>query len=89
MKSTKSSMITYRRIKDDIEITGDSNEIKNLIWFDLICNKLKALISFRFFLLIVPKASWLLSALQWFKKQLPFLIVLLVQVNYLLMFLSD
>jgi hypothetical protein len=41
-----------------------------------------------FLLFKAPQTSWLPFALQWLKSKLPFLIVLLVQVDFLQVLLS-
>lgn len=88
MKALKSNLVTYKREKGKVEITGEADQIRNQVWFDLITSKLMWVALFIILLVIVPKASWLPLVWQWLKKQLPFLILLLVQVDFLQMLLS-
>jgi hypothetical protein len=88
MKTSKSNLVTYKREKGKVEITGEADQIKNQVWFDLITSRLMWLVLIIVLLIIAPKTSWVPLVWQWLKKQIPLLILLLVQVDYLQVLLS-
>lgn len=81
--ATKKSPVTYIRDKDRVEISGEFTDVKKMIWFDLFTSKLK--IRYLLLLVKVPVTTWLPAIWQWVKYKLPFLTLLAVAVNYILL----
>lgn len=65
-KKSKSSCVTYKREKNNIEISGDANDVKRLIWTDMISAKLWDWI-IKVLLFTLSKAGLLLLLLRWLK----------------------
>lgn len=96
MENVKSALVTYKDAKSKIEITGEPQNINGLIKEEQQQKKERQRFSMFIMLLFVvvllfkaPETSWLPFVVKWLKNKLPFLTLLLVQANYLLMFLSD
>lgn len=84
----KETLITYKRDKDKVEISGDPKDIKGLIWFDMVSSRLKGTLWRGLLLFTVPKASVMPLLWQWLKKQIPFMILLVVAAGWLQMLFS-
>ena len=50
MAKEKQTPIEYKREKDKIEIRGDAADVKSMIWYDLLLNKLLQILRLFFFL---------------------------------------
>ncbi len=87
MKSKKQSPITYKREKNKVEISGEPKDTKWLIWFDLISSKFW-IVPLIVLLFTIPKASFLPLVWVWVKKQVPFLTIFMVAVDWWKMLLS-
>lgn len=44
MKRAKKKLITYKRHKNGVKISGEADQVKSIIWFDLLVVKLFKLI---------------------------------------------
>jgi cytoskeletal protein RodZ len=95
MENVKSNLVTYKDAKSKVEITGETKNVNELIKQEQQQKKERQ--RFNMFIMLVfvvfllfkaPQTSWLPFALQWLKSKLPFLIVLLVQVDFLQVLLS-
>ncbi len=87
MRAKKSGVITYKREKGKVEISGEPGDIKYLVWFDLICSKLQ--IAGEIILLyIASTASVIPAAWKWIKNKWPLLILFVVLESYSRMLLS-
>lgn len=81
MKQNKSNTpIVYRREKNKVEISGDPEQVKKHIWFDQYSRFAFVIAAAILLAIILPKASWLPFVWQWLKRQIPLLILLVVQV---------
>lgn len=69
MGNTKPSLVTYKREKDKVEISGEAKDTKGLMWADMISSKLWVLLII-VLLLTVPKASFILAVWQLLKNKL-------------------
>ena len=87
MKKKKQRLVTYKREKEKVEISGDVTDTKALMWFDMISSRLWIILVI-VLLFTIPKASFLPLLWEWLKKQAPFLILLLVVAPWLQMLLS-
>lgn len=65
-------MITYKRDKDKVEISGEPKDTKGLMWVDMITSKLWIVLVI-VLILTIPKASFLPLVWVWMKKQVPFM----------------
>jgi hypothetical protein len=81
MKSSQQNLVTYKREKNKVEITGDPKDIKGLIWFDQICSKLWIVITI-VLMLTVPQASFIPLLFVLIKRHVSFLILLAVVDTY-------
>lgn len=88
MAAQKKGITTYKRDKNKVEISGDPENVKLQIWFDMVTNMLRWLIPLINLFLIVPKAFFIPILLKWIKHVLPFLILFVVVVDYVQIFLS-
>lgn len=88
MTTKKQNNVIYKREKGKVEISGDSNDVKAAIWFDLITNRLLWFALFIVSLFTVPKISWIPFLVEWIKEQVLLLIFLPVAVDYFLRFSS-
>lgn len=88
MAIKKSTLITYKREKDKVEITGDSEDTKGLMWFDLISSRLIWIVLVVVLLFVAPKASFVPILWQWIKKQIPFMMLFVVAATWLQMLFS-
>ncbi len=88
MAIKKSTLITYKRDKDKIEITGDPKDIKWPIWFDLVSSRVLWVLFVVALLFTVPKASIIPVLWQWVKKLIPFMIPFMVGADWLQMLFS-
>lgn len=88
MAIKKSTLITYKRDKDKIEITGDPKDIKWPMWFDLVSSRVLWVLFVVALLFTVPKASIIPVLWQWVKKLLPFTIPFMVRADWLQMLFS-
>ncbi len=82
MKTSKQSLVTYKREKDKVEISGDAKDTKGLMWADMISSKLWILLVI-VLLFTIPKASFIPAVIQWLKNQ-KFFMTLFVAVAGLL-----
>ena len=80
--------IKSKRDKDKVEITGEAGQVRWQIWFDLVSSRLLQLAPIILLLCILPKAGWVTLAMQWLKKQKPFLIFFVAAADFLMMGLS-
>ena len=80
--------ITYKRDKNKVEISGEAQDVKAPMWFDLICNKLLWLIPLIVLLFMAPRESFVPALLQWLKNKLPSLIFFAAPVGYAMLSLS-
>jgi hypothetical protein len=85
--SAKKSL-SYKRNKGQVEITGEPNDVRHLMWFDLITSRLLWIVPIVILLFIAPKASFIPMLWQWVKKQVPFFTLFVVAVDCLRIFLS-
>ena len=76
MAMQKKSNTTYKRDKRKVEISGDPENVKWPIWFDLIATKLLWLVLVIILLCILPKTD----IMKWVKQLLPFLTLFVVVV---------
>ena len=88
MKKNIQAPIKYKRDKDKVEITGEAGQVRWQIWFDLVSSRLLQLAPIILLLCILPKAGWVTLAMQWLKKQKPFLIFFVAAADFLMMGLS-
>lgn len=88
VKKPISSPVMYKRDKGKVEITGEPEQVKWQIWFDLVSSKILWLVLLIVLLSTVPKAGWLPVIWQWVKKHLFLLTLLLVREDFLLVLLS-
>ena len=79
----KNSQMIYKRDKGKIEISGEPEEVRLPMWFDLISTRLVWIILIVVLLFTIPKLSWIPIVLQWLKKSLPLLIFFVGLVGYL------
>jgi len=86
MARNRSKLTTYKRGK--IEITGDDNASKVLMFIDLITARLFWIALLLIVLFTVPKASWLPLLLQCLKGIGKYLLTLFMVLVSLLMLLS-
>ncbi len=75
--------LTYKREKDKVEITGEPEDTKGLMWFDLVSSRMIRIVLVVVLLYIAPKASFVPILWQWVKKQIPFMILLIVSAAWL------
>ncbi len=68
MKASKETLVTYKREKDKVEISGDGKDVKVLIWTDMITSKLWIILVI-ILQFTMPKASFLPVVWQWLKNQ--------------------
>lgn len=80
--------LTYKREKDKVEITGEPEDTKGLMWFDLISSRLIWIVLVVVLLFIAPKASFVPILWQWVKKQIPFMMLFVVPAAWLQMLFS-
>lgn len=88
MAIKKETLITYKRDKDKVEISGAPKDVKSLIWFDMISSRLKGTLWGGVLLFSVPKASILPLLWQWIKRQMPFMMLFVVTAAWLQMLFS-
>lgn len=82
MAAQKKGITTYKRDKNKVEISGDPENVKWQIWFDMVSNMLRWLFPVIILLIIVPKAFFIPILLKWIKQLLPFLILFVVTADY-------
>ncbi len=70
MAIKKHGLMTYKREKNKVEISGDPADVKAAMWVDLIATHLWWIVMLIILLILVPKASIIPPVLQWLKKQL-------------------
>jgi hypothetical protein len=88
MTAQKKGITTYKRDKSKVEISGDPENVKWPMWFDMISNTLRWLFLAIMLLIIVPRATFLPILVKWIKHLLPFLILFMAVVDYGQIFLS-
>lgn len=71
MGNTKPSLVTYKREKDKVEISGEAKDTKGLIWADMIGSKLWILLVI-VLLFTMPKASFVPAVWRLLKNKLWF-----------------
>jgi len=81
-------LLSYKRNKGQVEITGEPEDVRRIMWFDLITSKLLWVVPVVIMLFIAPKASFIPMLCQWLKKQMSFLTLFVVAVDCLKMLLS-
>jgi|GEM_PF-7046734 len=91
MAVQKKGFITYKRDKNKVEISGDTENVKWPIWFDLISSVLKWLIPlillFVMVPVIVPKENIIPIPLKCFKHLTLFLTLFVVVMGWAQIFL--
>jgi hypothetical protein len=88
MAPQKKGITTYERDKNKVKISGEPENVKWQIWFDLVANKLFWLLLVIILLVVLPKASFIPILLKWIKQQLPFMTLFVVAVGWIQLFLS-
>jgi hypothetical protein len=68
MPSSNQKSISYKRNKREVEITGHPNDVKWLMWFDLISSRLLWIMLILVLLLTLPKASILPVIIKWVER---------------------
>ena len=74
--------LSYKREKGKVEITGDPEDTKWLMWFDLVSSRLLWIVLAVVLLIIAPKASFIPVLWQWVKKLMPFMILFAVPASW-------
>lgn len=85
-KSHVPILMTYKR--DKIEISGDPQDVKKIIWTDLILSKFR-IVSILSLLQLFSKYSWLNIVINWLKKCLMIVGPILTTIGYLTMWLHS
>jgi hypothetical protein len=80
--------ITYKRERNKVEISGEPNDVKWAMWFDLLSNRLVWLLLLLILLCTVSKTHIVPMLWQLLKSSLPFMILLVVATGWLQIFLS-
>lgn len=89
MAAQKKGITIYKRDKNKVEISGHPENVKWLMWFDMISNTLRRWLFFVIMpLIIVSEETFLPILVKWIKHLLPFLIFFVVVVDYAQIFLS-
>jgi len=88
MKTAKPSRIVYRRDKGKVEISGDSEQVKWQIWFDLISTRLLWVVFTVILLWTIPHTAWMPIVWHWLTRQIPLLILFVVNAGFLQLMLS-
>jgi len=70
MGNQKRSPMKYKRDKKGVEISGDPDQIKWQVWFDLVSSRLFWVILVVVLLCTIPKVSWMPLLWQLGKKML-------------------
>lgn len=81
----KKNGLVYKRDKSKVEISGEPDQVKWPLWFDLVSHKLMWVVLVIVLLCVVPKVSWLPVLWQWAKRQMPLLSLLGVVVGCMLL----
>lgn len=84
----KNNQMIYKRDKNKVEISGESDEVKWPMWFDLISTRLFWVVLVVILLCTVPQHSWIPIVWQWVKRQIPLLTLFVVAANFLMVLLS-
>ncbi|HWK02978.1 MAG TPA: hypothetical protein VNS58_05080 [Puia sp.] len=71
--------ISYKRDKNKVEINGDPDDIKGVMWFDLISSRLWGVLPI-VLLFVLPKGSVMLMLWQWVKKSMFLFILFAVMI---------
>jgi hypothetical protein len=71
----KSRLITYKRDKNKVEISGDLADVKWLVWFDLLSSRLFWIVAAVALSFIALKVSFMAMIWQWITKGISFLIL--------------
>ena len=90
MATQKKSFIIYKRDKNKVEISGDPENVKWPIWFDMVSSLLRWLIPITILLILIPKENFLpiLMKMKWIKNLFPFVILFVIVVDYAQILLS-
>lgn len=68
MSNRKKAPMKYKRDKNGVEISGDADQIKWPVWFDLASSRLIWVLLVAVLLFTIPRASWVPLAWQWARK---------------------
>jgi len=88
MKSEKQTPMVYKRDRHKVEISGDPKDTKWAVYFDLLSSRLLWVPIVIILAIIAPKVSLVPILWEWFKRQLPFLILFVAVTPWLLVLLS-
>lgn len=81
MKQNKpGTPLVYKNNKTKVEINGDPEDVSKHVWFEQGSNLIKWIVVIISLASVLPKTGWLSFLWQLFKRQLPFLILFVVQV---------
>jgi len=84
----KKQLLIYEREKNKVKISGDPEDVKVPMWTDLILSHLLWIVPLTILLFIAPKTSFMPGVLQWLRKYLSLLILLVAIQAYLHFLLS-